>query len=381
MLRWVRLAALVSSLAGGVRPVSALGCLDDSGVPVPWWFVFKANAGLDYAYVDADTPLSGPLRLLGKSLDCAGGRGCALGATLQALIDAAAAGAAARVAWNDELPVAAAADAAAAAADAADAGVDGDGTGLLTSATSGHTKGVIGANASGGCLLSHTLPKFPLLTVPAYAYSGSTIYAQHFFCVSLGVDDVEAAAAGVQHADPHIYGSVVPSGTLASQYPTLTALVAGARTAGSAKVTLRSTAGNVFSYYVKSGTFNGDLWEDVVQPGLGVNMFVETWRRPPVMETYCAPPYAYASINVDTMRYITAEGAEQTYRYTQDHSKLGVAINTTAQSQWLCVADNNRMTSQWARGGGAVCLRHAPLYQAILDMVVSVDGCPGDSSP
>ena len=230
---------------------------------MPWWFVFKENNGLDYAYVDADTTLNGPLQLVGKSLDCAGGVGCALGATLQALIESSAAGSAARVAWNDALP----------------ATLDEDGREVvgLASGTSGHAKGVIGANASGGFLLMHTLPKFPVLTGAAYAYSGSTIYAQHYLCISMGVDDVELAAAGAQYVDPHVYGSVVPSGTLSSQYPALTALVAGQRATGTAKVTLRSTAGSLFSYFVKSGSSGLDLWEDVVQngpSGLGVNMLV-----------------------------------------------------------------------------------------------------------
>ena len=364
-MAWSLLLAALLCVLPAAAP--ALECLDEDGAAVPWFFVFKQNGGLDYAYVDANTPpaAGGPLQLVGRTLDCAGGAGrCALGATLQALMDAAAAGAAARVSWNDELP--AAADSAAPAPP-------------LGSATSGHVKGVLGANASGGFLLAHTLPKFPVLTVPAYGYTGSTIYAQTFLCISLTPDEVENAAAGVQYIDPYIYASVVPSGALTSQYPVLTALVAGARSAGTAKLTLRSTAGNIFSYFVKSGSTGVDLWQDVVQAGpggLGVNLWVETWRRPPVMDTYCAPPYSYDSINVDSMRYLDADGAEVAYRYTQDHSKLAVAVNATAQTQWICVADNNRMTSQWARGGGALCWRFAPLFNALVSAVTIVDGCP-----
>jgi deoxyribonuclease-2 len=234
---------------------------------------------------------------------------------------------------------------------------------------------VLGANATGGFLLSHTLPKFPVLTA-AYRYVGSVLYAQTYLCISLDPAGVEAAAAGAMHVDPHVYASLVPSGALTTLYPTVTALVAGARTSGSAAVALRSTAGNMFTYYVKSGDFGKDLWEDVVQAALQVNMWVETWRRPPVMDTYCAPPYSYDSINVDTMRYLDADGAEVVFRYTQDHSKLAVAVNATAQTQWICVADNNRMTSQWARGGGALCWRFAPLFNALVSAVVLVDGCP-----
>lgn len=323
-----RLSALLA--ASIVVSVSSLSCLNEEGDAVPWWFVFKQNNALDYAYVDAANEPSGPLRMLGKSLDCAGGIGCALGATLQQLIDASAAGTAARVAWNDELP-AALSERASPAANAS-----------ASSPTSGHTKGVLGANATGGFLLSHTLPKFPVLTA-AYRYVGSVLYAQTYLCISLDPAGVEAAASGAMHVDPHVYASLVPSGALTTLYPTVTALVAGARTSGSAAVALRSTAGNMFTYYVKSGDFGKDLWEDVVQAALQVNMWVETWRRPPVMETYCTPEFAYDSINVDMLGYVRADGSAATYRYTQDHSKLGIAINSTSQTQWICVADNNRM--------------------------------------
>lgn len=37
--------------------------------------------------------------------------------------------------------------------------------------------------------------------------------------------------------------------------------------------------------------------------------------------------------------------------------------------------DNNRMTSQWARGGGAVCFRDTKLFAAVSASVVAVDGC------
>lgn len=356
LLRAALPAALLLSSA------SALSCLDESGEPVDWWFVLKANGGLDYAYVDAATPPpAGPLQLTGRSLDC--GSACALGATLSALIDASAAGSALRVSWNDELPAAFAASGAAA-----------DGNATLSSATSGHTKGVLGANATGGFFLTHTLPKFPVLTAP-YAYVGSAIYAQTFTCISLSPAELESAAAGVAHVDPYVYASVVPSGALAAQYPTVAGIVAGARSAGTAALALQTLGGAAFSYYVKSGSWGADLWEDLVQAELRVNMLVETWRRPPVMATYCQPTYAWDSINVAAMQYVAADGTLTPFRYTQDHSKLAIAVNTTAQARWLCVADNNRMTSQWARGGGALCWRPAALYSSIADMITAVDGC------
>lgn len=339
---------------------SSLSCLSESGAPVPWFAIFKLHGGLDYAYVDAAFKgAPGPLVLTGRSLDC--GKSCALGATLSSLINNADA---ARVTWNDELPVAAA----------------GAGAALnVSSATSGHSKGVLAADASGGFWLTHSMPKFPLLVgVDAFSWAAggaSTTYGQTFLCVSVAPAEVENVAAGVQYIDPHIYGSVVPAG-LQGAYPALTALVAGARTAGATSKTVSSTAGNVFTYFAKSGSWGKDIWEDLVQDALSLDMWVETWLRAPVMPTYCRPTYAHDSVNVETMRFVTAAGTDVPFKYTQDHSKLGIAVNGTSQENYVCIGDNNRMTSQWTRGGGAVCFRHAPTYRAVLAMVSTVQPCP-----
>ncbi len=340
------------------RRAAALSCLDEAGAAVPWWMILKLHGGLDYAYVDGSYAGTGPLVLEGKSLDC--GTKCALGATLSALIGNAAA---ARVTWNDE-PAAAAAAAAAANA---------------SSATSGHTKGVIGADASGGFWLTHSMPKFPLLVgVDAFSWAAggaSVTYGQSFLCVSLAPADVETAAAGVKYVDPLIYGSAVPAG-LAAAYPTLTALVAGARTAGAGTLTVHSTANNVFTYFGKSGSWAKDIWEDHVQVGLCVDMWIESWIRSPAMPNYCRPTYPYDSRNVETMAFVDAAGAPVSFKYTMDHTKMGLAVNGTSQQNYVCVGDNNRMTSQWTRGGGAVCFRNAAVYRSVLSMITSVQPCP-----
>jgi deoxyribonuclease-2 len=309
-----RRALLVAALAASAR---ALSCLDESGAPVAWWAVFKLHGGLDYSYADAVTPTpAGPLRLTGRSLDC--GTGCALGATLSQLINNASL---LRVTWNDEPAVGAAFGAA--------------------SDTSGHAKGVIGADADGGFWLTHSMPKFPLLTgVAAFSWAAggaSTTYGQNFLCISVDAAELEEAAAGVAHIDPLIYASAVPAG-LSRVYPVLAGVVAGARVAGAAKVAVSNTAGNAFSYFAKSGSWGKDLWEDLVQANLGVNMFVETWRRSPAMESYCTPAYAYDSVNVATMQFLSAAGEPVSFKYTQDHTKLGLAVNATSQQHWLCFA-------------------------------------------
>ena len=57
--------------------------------------------------------------------------------------------------------------------------------------------------------------------------------------------------------------------------------------------------------------------EDVIQVHYELNFFWETWRRTPVMPTYCQPQYPYDSINVNNLRWKDANGSDYTFNYTQ----------------------------------------------------------------
>jgi hypothetical protein len=355
------LASLLLLLLLLARPSAPLSCLSDDAAgnaPVSWWFVSKLHGGSGaYAYIDASTPAAaGALRLQRRELDSPSS---ALGATLTQLISTR--GETVRVQWNDEVPPAFA---------AAAAGVN------ASSGTSGHTKGVLGADAEGGFWLTSSLPKFPDLTGPSFTWgAASKTYGQSFLCVSLGPAALDEAARGLQFVDPSTYDSAVPAGALAALYPAVTALVAGARQAGTRRTNLSSVDGTQFTHIAKSGSTGLDLFEDVIQPSLGVALFVESWLRPPVMPSYCTPAHAFDSINVDAMQFVDADGSPARFKYTQDHSKIALAVNATSQQHWVGVGDNNRMTSQWARGGGMVFLRHAALYSPLLASVVEVENC------
>jgi deoxyribonuclease-2 len=209
------------------------------------------------------------------------------------------------VLWNDELP-------------AAFSGANASDEQLMQmlkggSGTSGHTKGVLAADAGGGFLLSHTLPKFPDLTGSSPFPLPSTTYGQNFLCLSLDAEGIEAASAGLQHDDPYIYDSAIPEG-LPSVLPVTTALVAGSRASGTFQGTLttRLAPQQDFQQFAKSGSTGLDLYEDVVQPALGLDMWVETWRRSPAMDTYCRDQgFAYDSINVNflTMEDVSGNAA------------------------------------------------------------------------
>ena len=321
-----------------------------------YWFAYKFHGGTDYALITSSKSAPpGPLRLTGLELDAPTSP---LSRTLDQLASDRAS--LARVLWNDELPAAA----------AANATTSGSGT-------SGHTKGVLGSGAGGGFFLTHTLPKFPDLTGADAWASASTIYGQNFLCLTLAPAMIDAVALALQYDDIHAFDSAVPS-ALVPLLPNTVALVAGQRRAGTRATPLATSPGAVpFTQFSKSGSTGLDLYEDVVQPALGADMWVETWRRSPAMDTYCRPDHAFDSMNVQDLVFVGADGSNATWRYTQDHSKVAVAAPAPYlhPQPTVCVGDMNRMTSQWARGGGTTCLDDAALWSALVDSFATVDAC------
>ena len=303
-------------------------CIGRGGSVVDWWFAYKLNGGTEYAYVDnatESTLSSGPLALTGDLLD---GKNSPLAMTLQQLIDNRASFA--RVQWNDELPVAFESNAALGS----------------TVDTNGHTKGVLGASATGGFQLTHTLPKFPDLSQGDFTWGGaSTLYGQNFLCVTLSASNVEAVSQILQYIGPRLYDSAVPSGL---NLPNTFALVAGVRKTGTVHGSYTTATGDEFLQFGKSGSTGLDLYEDVVQTELKSAMVIETWRRSPFMSSYCPPLYPYASQNVNSISFVDNSGGTITRKYTQDHSKIALATGPGGPyGEWVsCIGDMNRMASR-----------------------------------
>lgn len=385
-------------IATSIGAAASLTCLDESGQAVDWFAVFKFHGGLDYAYIDANSAVKAiPLQLTGKSLNDAS---TAVGSTFGQLYGAGAESLAI-IAYNDEKPAAMFNDSDSDAlqlsvtarsvlrglASRLEASFEsskqpGHAHTPLESGTSGHTKGVLAADANGGYWMVHSVPKYPDLSTDSYSWTTSTTYGQTFLCMSLDSTMIEAAAGQIAYNDPLIFTSQLPS-DLAALYPTMESLINGNRAEGTSVQTLTTTPnGHQFVSFAKSGSWDQDLYEDLVQPKLNINMLWETWRRSPQMQTYCrSDGYSYDSINVETLAFLDANGNEAAFKYTQDHSKFGIAANaTSAQDHWACIGDINRMTSQWARGGGTVCFRATQVYQRVVASITTADQCSSNAS-
>ncbi len=342
---------------------AGLGCLTAAGASSDWWFVSKApgctNASLPacspLAFVDSSTPAS--LRGLSFAAGASAVGASALDTTLAQAARARAT--TARFFWNDDPPQAFGR--------------------LSTSAgkTNAHSKGALVADADGGFWLTHSWPEWPDVQSGAPAFIGvanaSTIYGQSFLCVSLTVGGVEAVAAALARAEPLGYDVAVPA-ALAPHLPRLAALAAGGRNASATPtvLALQSAGGRGFTFFSKNGAWGRELWADLVGPALapGGEMLVETWRRSPALASSCNSTRGNI-LNVNALALVVS-GAAVAKSYTQDHSKYGI----TAAPPWVCVGDINRMASQAARGGGAVCFDHAPALWATINATFArADAC------
>lgn len=189
-----------------------------------------------------------------------------------------------------------------------------------------------------------------------------------------------------------------------------------------ADLSFASKAGKEFRLLAKSGSWMKDLWLDLLEPRLDADLRVETWRRLTASATLpvdnaaegATAEYGPGDFTTDDKgseyhhEFLDADGthaidevtsidlgllsdsagqalAGYAWPYTKDHAKWAVSEPDSERgdhatddrqgsaSDWICVADMNRMSSQEIRGGGAICF-HEPLLWRALNDIERIDG-------
>jgi len=189
---------------------------------------------------------------------------------------------------------------------------------------------------------------------------------------------------------PQIFDSAI-SDDLAAQAPNLTTAINGVHDSTnsiSRKATLNSKGGKEFDHYAKNGVWgtdgstNGDLYEDLLAPGIGDGLMAETWmngRDPNKIPTYCkgkkcGPPDSKVTCkhSVQDIRHVQI-ASNRGWDETQDHSKWAVSLTKGVETTFI--ADMNRQFSQAKRGGGALCYRNKNIWTAFSSTIQDVDKC------
>jgi deoxyribonuclease II len=326
LLRWITSLCTVVAAA-------TLQCKEDAGAPVDWWVAVKEPHGTGYLYGDANSGGSF-LRSPHSMNDTTVG---ALAETMRQIW--ATEPTPAYILWNDEPPAS---------------------TGYNFSY--GHTKAALALDttAGSGFWLTHSIPLYPAgpALTPVYTGLGSNAwtYAQSAACFSLTAAAINTLAQTLQLNHPQIYDK---GGPLADAPTAFQELATGKWRADA--ICEQAAAGSL-TVFAKTPAWNADLWSACVAPAVKSDLWVESWLRGSEEGPACSGPW----------KTLDVESLSWGWQEPSDHSKWAVAPNATKPT--LCIGDINRMTTQYARAGGAVCWETS-LATAFTAAVTATNSC------
>uniref|UniRef100_A0A1I7YY04 Deoxyribonuclease II n=1 Tax=Steinernema glaseri TaxID=37863 RepID=A0A1I7YY04_9BILA len=349
----------------GLAAASAFSCKDQNNNDVDWWFAYKMPrvrgdngvAGLldghAFYYLDANKPTFEASQNDLTSSDQA------IAHTLAQFYDSKDDPSVFHVLYNDEEAV-------------EQVGIfekiANISRKVFSSSEYGHTKGVAFFDKTDGVWYVHSVPKFPSTESYGYPDSGRT-YGQSMLCMSLGYDQLKSVGTQLFYNHPDIYSSQLPT-SMAQDNEDLAQVISGKHKTGiptTSVIDLKTKQGTTFRSFAKTGDFGKDLYDSLVAPNLQCPLNVETWRRGSVIPLDCAAQFQVLDVQevkvVDTPEF----------KYTKDHSKM--AVSASSDTPYTCIGDINRMHSQFARGGGTVCLLNADVWNAYSTLVETTNNC------
>ncbi|KNC46493.1 deoxyribonuclease II family protein [Thecamonas trahens ATCC 50062] len=358
-MKTTRVAVVAMALALVLVSKSAYGrlqCMGEGGNAVDWWAAVKTPiesasndpnvaTGTAYAYTDAVMNAKS-LVLTGESL--ATDKSSSLWSTL-AQVYGSSQNSVGYMMFNDETPSGA------------------------KSGTKAHQKGVVAFDGDGGFWLIHSVPRFPNTYADGYEGfpANEDKYGQSFLCISFSLSSINDVGALLYMSRPNVYDSNLPS---SFNLPNIAAVIAGDynSTAGYVVKTMTSVGGAQFTAFSKNRQWDMDLYEDLVAPTLGSDLYVESWQNGVgKLPTYCRPQYPYNVYNIATMAVGTPSGGEIMWKETQDHSKWAVTVT----DQFVCIGGINRQHGQRVRGGGTLCHNSPSLFAAFNSSIQTIEPC------
>jgi len=324
--------------------VDALGPIDENGQKVDWWFLYKVPKGLkvgkgttkgyEYVYFDAHSEkVEQSVHLLTD------GKG-ALDFTISNLFHNASSASVGYILYNDEKPAR-----------------------FLSSGNDNgndcHTKGVLAFDTASNSAfwLLHSWPKY---VDPEETALPTPEYGQTFLCLHISLDTCsQIAGQMLRNQQPQVYNSKLPTGlSVDDNLYKLSQSVNNASPGESETLDYTTVGGLPFKVIAKNRLWAKDFWNDLVSPTLGVDMAVETWIRGAIASTNS--PDGHKIVDVKLINF-TPLGIPWSWSETQDHAKWGVSKT----SDWICIADINRMVSQENRGGGTIAFQSKILWAAL----------------
>lgn len=339
---WIVLILLVCCIDVNHADIS---CKNEAGEPVDWFVIYKlpkkkigeVGTGVDYMYLDSKMESWAMSKFMVNTTEGA------LGRTLNQLYTEQAykSNSSVYAIYNDAPPI------------------------LKFSVKYGHTKGLLLFDHSQGFWLSHTIPHFPSFPEKGYIYPLSgKVNGQTALCVTYKYEQFPYIINQLVYINPRIYNCSVPPNFL-TDFSQLAQLCENAKlpTVTNRQIqALFSANMEKFVSFVKSSWYVEDIYTGWVAQLLGVDLLVETWRRPGrELPSNCS--LSKHSLNIERIRLPTST----VFQSSHDHSKW--CVSKSYEQQLVCLGDLNREKAQLWRGGGLTCSNNPFIYKAFRQLV------------
>lgn len=111
-----------------------------------------------------------------------------------------------------------------------------------------------------------------------------------------------------------------------------------------------------------------DIYAGWIAQTLQADLLVETWQRKAhQLPSNCSLPYHVMNIKMVSLSKLA------TFSSYEDHSKWCISLEY--QTQWTCIGDMNRESTQAWRGGGLICTQNPAVYKAFCSAVAWYKVC------
>jgi deoxyribonuclease II len=250
-------------------------------------------------------------------------------------------------------------------------------------ASRAHAKGIIVFDDKSIVWIVHSIPNYPpKQSTGKYGIDDSQLkFGQSLICLSLDISALEQIGRQLLLAFPQIYDSYMPD-SLKSLSTSFNLVYSGKRNSArpySNVETLKTLGKNEFVALHKSTYFANDLYSDLIAKHVKSNLLVESWSNGVgTIESDCV-----TSFSVNNIDQINFKSYKANFSVHSDHSKWSISLpNTNATmstEKYVCIGDINRQSSQFKRGGGAVCFKNnLKVWSAYYEIIDQVEPCEND---
>ncbi|UXI19523.1 Casein kinase II subunit alpha [Sarcoptes scabiei] len=242
--------------------------------------------------------------------------------------------------------------------------------------TRAHAKGIVAIYGTKGFWLIHTIPQFPIID-SKYEYPKRSLNnGQIFMCISITIDDVGTIESIGKHLllmQPNIY-QLNLTDSFTRKFPLFKDL--NDRKKGSTRSTqivdsIHSIKRKQFIIFSKNKRYNQDLYSGLIAPYFNEDFLAQTWRNGAgeMLNSNCKDNHKV--MNIESVKIDDSTK----WQYREDHAKWAISSQKSG-NRIICIADINRMRSQFSRSGGSVCLKDSNMWKSFHSIINDVEGCP-----